>query len=127
MQSVADQTAAWLRARRVLALELLPLGVAGAVLYALAPDAEASTPEARAAFLGVGALFFAAFVRLVARAVEFLQLDCPRCDREFWIPPSLPFRARCARCGFQPSADAVEQARRHLARGLAEGPERVGP
>lgn len=97
--------AVWLRARRALALELVPLVASGAALIGLAPRAEASVPDARVLFLAALALFSIGLLDAMRRTLEVLDWDCPRCHENFCGP--LPFRARCSYCGHRPAPDAA--------------------
>jgi hypothetical protein len=110
MEAATTGVRAWLQARRALAFELLPLGVSGGILIALAPTAEASVLDARLLYLVSLGLFSAALIGMVHRALEILEFACPRCEENFC--GASPLRTRCAHCGFRPSGEDPPDAER---------------
>lgn len=90
----------WLRARRRLALELPALAAVCWLVTELAPAAETSGVGARTLWVACFALFSMALHDFVRRALDVLEWLCPRCAEPFC--GSLPFRARCAHCDFEP-------------------------
>ena len=91
----------WLRARRGLLYEIPPLVGALVLIVALAPLAEDARVDARALYLLCFVLFSLAALRFFGLALEVLEWDCPRCMERFC--GDVPFRARCANCGYVPS------------------------
>jgi hypothetical protein len=95
----------WLRARRGLAFEIPPFIGTLVLIVLLAPLAENSLVDARVLYLACFALFSISALRFVGLAIELLEWDCPRCLERFC--GQVPFRARCANCGYVPrDADA---------------------
>jgi hypothetical protein len=118
METEAGRARAWLAARRGLAFELPPLLAVGVVLFVIAPVAERAVLDVRALYLASLALFSLGAIEFVRRVLEVIAFTCPRCHEDF--SGRVPFRARCASCGFRPSeageahpeGDARERPRR---------------
>ena len=99
----ARALAAW---RRLLLAETGFVAAAVTALLWLAPATEGAMKDARFVYGVVLALVALPLVRVIGSWLCLLEIECPRCSEPFYgdqVVP-VPWRGRCADCGFKPAS-----------------------
>lgn len=103
---VEAQARALVTWRRLLCAETGFLAAAVTALLWLAPATEPALRDARFVYAVLVVLVALPLVRVISSWLRLLEVECPRCAERFYGDETVPvpWRARCADCGFRPAA-----------------------